>query len=418
MEELKAEMLNSAYWDSTYDKMACKRELSKEDADSLWKIKEIYRNDIVEKLFSGEYEWSIPRKVQIAKADSKKKRTVYIYSIEDRYILGVIYRCISSYFKDKINGLCFSYKTETSTSSAINYIRDNLDNNFKFGVKVDIHAYFNSISRKRVSEMINELFTGGFKSTLEKLMLTDKVNDNGEIIDEWKSIIPGCALGSFFANYCLTPCDNYFTNSQYVYARYSDDIIVISDDREKIENAIEKIKYFISEYGLELNPNKYKWFEPDDTIQYLGLKINKAGKIDIADHSKLKIKKQIHRWCRKGRMEIERDYKEFNSVAKSIIRKINNKNMFCAVDNDATFGWCVYAFRYINTIESLIEIDRYTRDTLRAMKTGKHNKANVKAITDEEFKALGWVSLVDMFNLYKKDYDYYMEIIEILKNRR
>ena len=67
-------------------------------------------------------------------------------------------------------------------------------------------------------------------------------------------------------------------------------------------------------------------------------------------------------------------------------------------------------------IDSLREIDFYMRDTLRAMKTGKHNKANVNAIDDEEFKELGWVSLVDMFYLYKKDIDYYMEIVELMKN--
>ena len=92
--------------------------------------------------------------------------------------------------------------------------------------------------------------------------------------------------------------------------------------------------------------------------------------------------------------------------------------MFCIIGNESTFGWCHYAFRYINTIESLIEIDFYTRDTLRAMKTGKHNKANYKAISDDEFKALGWVSLVDMYKLYKEDFDYYIEIVEIMKNNK
>jgi hypothetical protein len=115
-------------------------------------------------------------------------------------------------------------------------------------------------------------------------------------------------------------------------------------------------------------------------------------------------------------MEIERDGKSFNLVARRIIRNFNNKNMFCMVDNETTFGWCHYAFRYITTIDSLIEIDFYMRDALRAMKTGKHNSANVKYIDDEEFKKLGWVSLVDMYNLYKQDFDYYMEIVELMKN--
>ena len=47
------------------------------------------------------------------------------------------------------------------------------------------------------------------------------------------------------------------------------------------------------------------------------------------------------------------------------------------------------------------------------MKTGRHNKANFKAISDEEFKELGWLSLVELYKLYKTDRDYFMEIIEL-----
>ena len=93
---------------------------------------------------------------------------------------------------------------------------------------------------------------------------------------------------------------------------------------------------------------------------------------------------------------------DFEKVAKSIIRKFNTKNMFCIIDNEAKFGWCHYAFRYLTTIDSLREIDFYMRDTLRAMKTGKHNKANINALNDDDFKRLGWVSLVDMYILYKR----------------
>ena len=167
---------------------------------------------------------------------------------------------------------------------------------------------------------------------------------------------------------------------------------------------------------MVINPKKYTWFEPDDEVEYLGLKLKGDNNIDISDHAKKKIKRQIHRWCRKGRMEIERDGKSFNKVAKQVIRKFNNKNMFCIIENETSFGWCHYAFRYITTVDSLREIDYYMRDTLRAMKTGRHNSANVNAIDDEEFKELGWVSLVDMYYLYKKDFDYYMEIVELMKN--
>lgn len=62
----------------------------------------------------------------------------------------------------------------------------------------------------------------------------------------------------------------------------------------------------------------------------------------------------------------------------------------------------------------MIEIDFYIRDSLRALKTGKHNKANIRAISDSELIEVGWVSLVDLYKLYKADRDYYLEVIELI----
>jgi hypothetical protein len=96
------------------------------------------------------------------------------------------------------------------------------------------------------------------------------------------------------------------------------------------------------------------------------------------------------------------------------MKRLNHKNFKCYIKNEATFGWCHYAFRYITTTESLKEIDLYCKDTLRAMKTGKHNKANYKALSEQDFRDIGWVSLVQLYHLYKKDFDYYCEVIELI----
>ena len=414
MQALKNELLKPVHWEETYNRMILKQGFSKSDKNTLWKLREIYKPDIVDEIMSGNYIWSIPRRVEISKSESKKKRVVYIYELKDRYVLGVLYRAITAYYKDKISKSCFSYKKTVGTSNAIQYIKDNRRDNFKYGVKVDIHAYFNSVSREKVIEMINELFTDGIKITMEKLLLNDDVMWNNKVISEWKSLIPGCAFGSFLANYTLKACDEYFDNENAIYARYSDDIIVITDSKDKLQVYLGKIMNFLNQYGLTMNPDKYTWFEPGDSLEYLGLKLDDNGIIDISNHAKQKIKKQIHRWCRKGRMEIERDSKSFDSVARRIIRQLNNKNFKCYINHEEAFGWCAYAFSKINTIKTLREIDIYTKDTIRAMKTGKHNKANAKAITDEEFKRLGWVSLVDLYKLYKEDFDYYCEIIELI----
>lgn len=413
-EELRAELQKDEYWLETYDKLAGKPYISSEDLGKLYVIRELNREQYIDALLDGTHEWSIPRKLLLAKHNSKKKRTVYMYELEDRYLLGVLYRALNNMCKDLVSDRCFSYKKEVCTSTAIKYIIEN-KGEARNGVKLDIHAYFNSVLKEKVVAMINELFTGGVKITMEKLLLTDKVRFGGQVITEYKALIPGCALGSFFANYTLKECDEYFDKNNILYARYSDDIIILANSDEELNKHIDVVKHYLAECGLVINEEKYKWFKPEDEVEFLGLKITNNDYIDISDNGKRKIKKQIHRWCKKGRLEIERGNDTFENQARKILSRFNYKNFKCYIDHDNTFGWCHYAFRYITTIQSLRELDFYTKDTLRAMKTGKHNKANVKAVSDDELKELGWVSLVELYELYKFDFDYYCEIIELFR---
>lgn len=416
IEVIKEELLQDINWEETYNKLINKAYISKEDKEEITKLNMLYKEQIVEQLISGEYEWSIPEKIEIAKQGSKKKRIVYKYNTTDRYILGVLYRAISRVYNNQFSNLCFSYKKGQSTSSAIWAIKENKLSN-EIGVKVDIHSYFNSVSRERVTELINEWFPGGLNKSIKKLMLDDKVYFHGQLINEWKSLVPGCALGSFFANACLKEVDEHFENLNITYARYSDDIILFDKTEEDVQRHLDYIIKSIGEYGLTMNPDKYTFFKENEAVEYLGLRIREDGKIDIANHAKQKIKKQVHRWCRKERVEIEKGNTTFEKAARGILRRFNYKNMICSLTGDNTFGWCGYSFKYITTTDSLKEIDLYVKDCIRALKTGKHNKANYKAVSEEEFNSLGFTSLVTMYHTYKYDKDYYYELIDLLSIR-
>lgn len=313
IEVIKEELLQDINWEETYNKLMNKAYISKEDKEEITKLNMLYKEQIVEQLISGEYEWSIPEKIEIAKQGSKKKRIVYKYNTTDRYILGVLYRAISRVYNNQFSNLCFSYKKGQSTSSAIWAIKENKLSN-EIGVKVDIHSYFNSVSKERVTELINEWFPGGLNKSIKKLMLDDKVYFHGQLINEWKSLIPGCALGSFFANACLKEVDEHFENLNITYARYSDDIILFDKTEEDVQRHLDYIIKSIGEYGLTMNPDKYTFFKENEAVEYLGLRIREDGKIDIANHAKQKIKKQVHRWCRKERVEIEKGNTTFEKA--------------------------------------------------------------------------------------------------------
>ena len=380
--------------------------------------------------------------------------------MQDRFVLGVLYRVFSYCYNDELSAACFSYRKDIGTIDALHYIKEQRDKTSEItqdnsedyiGLKLDIHAYFNSVGKEKLHQDVDELFDRqqsikgvgsevdidrniklqGIKTSIELMLFNDTVNYNRQLIQEYKSLVPGSPFGSFLANWVLRELDLCFIDKTY--ARYSDDIIIIENSKDKIDKDLEIILKYIGDIGLTINPEKYQWFNCNDDIEFLGLKLCSNGDIDISDHAKHKIKKQIHRWTSKGRVEIEKqtkennkntsrldkkdiESKEFRRVAIKILRRINNKNFFCAVGSSNQFGWGLYSYPKITTTKTLYELDMYTKECIRSMRTGKHNRSNINAVSDDELKSMGYLSLVQMFNLYNTDRDYFNEVLEINKS--
>lgn len=463
VEDIVKSLENNIFWEQTYNRLLDKQDnwhrYSKEE---LAEINETCNNkqSIIKQLESGIYKWGIPRKVEISKHQNSKKRVVYVYDMQDRLVLGVLYRVFSYCYNDELSAACFSYRKDIGTIDALHYIKEQQDKTNEsaqdksenyIGLKLDIHAYFNSVSREKLHQVIDELFERqrnikdtegivdtdraiklqGIKTSIESMLFNDTVNYNGQLIQEYKSLVPGSPFGSFLANWVLRELDLCFINETY--ARYSDDIIIIENSKDKIDKDLEIILKCIGDIGLTINPEKYKWFNCNDDIEFLGLKLCSNGDIDISDHAKHKIKKQIHRWTSKGRVEIEKqikensadaqrlskkdiESKEFRRVAIKVLRRINNKNFFCTVGSSSQFGWGLYSYPKITTTKTLHELDMYTKECIRSMRTGKHNRSNINAVSDDELKSMGYLSLVQMFNLYRADRDYFNEVLEINKS--
>lgn len=413
--ELYNEMMKQEHWDKTYDRFSLKDKLDQSILDEFYQLK--MSNEkfaFVASIVSGTYKWSVPEKVFLAKSGTTKKRVVYMYSPLDRFLIGVLYRALSALYNAELAPNCFSYRTGVTTLSAIEYISSIKKNENLYGLKLDISAYFNSVSREYLIKCLDALeLDSGIRQTMDNLFLDDTVSYKGEEFQEYKSLIAGCALGSFFANYCLKDIDWYFYKQNIVYARYSDDIIVMAKTQEEIQEYLEIIKTKLDEVGLSINPSKYVHFNPEDPVEYLGLKLS-DDVIDIGNHAKMKLKATFKRWTKAGRKSIEMDNKDFETVARHLVKRWNWKIYKSYVEDPRKFGWGYYAFRYITTTESLTEIDFYVRDRLRAMKTGKNNKANVKALNDEDFRNLGLLSMYEMYELFHSERDYYLEVSQLI----
>lgn len=415
------ELSKEEYWSDTLERMLHKSNISSEEELHLIAFDALgNREAIISDIRNKKYTWSIPDKLRINKGRTNKKRIVYMYSLQDRYLLGVLYRVFSKVYLDRISSHCYSYKRGIRTLTAIEYLKSNTNIHSLYGVKLDIHAYFNSVCEEYLHNIIKEVSNGedSIYHLLSSLYFSNKAHEpeSDIIIEEYKSLIPGTAFSSFLANYCLKDLDYVISDElNLIYARYSDDIILFGASIDEVKKALDIIKSKLGALGLEINPDKYQWIRPGEEVDFLGLKLLPDGNIDISDNSLNKLKRKIRFMCKDGRKRIEILGKDPYNVTRDILGRFNYRVYKCFIQDASKFGWAYYAFRYITVTKTLKIIDEYLKDRLRQMITGKNNHANIRRVPLSLLQELGYVSLVEMYIKYKEDIDYYSNEVYLIQ---
>ena len=352
--------------------------------------------EITTRLKDNNYTFSIPRKKEINKNHTNKKRVVYSYKFNEMIILKYIAYNLYKYdylFQSNL----YSFRKNISVKQALDKLsrKRNLKN--MYGYKVDIKNYFNSVD---ISIIINNLKEDIKDQELLNIIISILTNKNvsidNTIIEEEKGIMAGIPLSAFLANYFIKDIDEYFKKEKVLYLRYSDDIIIFTNTKEDQIKYSTKLKELLKSYNLTINPEKENYYEPHDTWEFLGFSY-KDNKIDLSANSLHKIKGKIRRSARSIRRWMLRKNVEPSKALRVMIRKFNTK--FYSSKN-SELSWKYWYFPVINTSESLKIVDEYLQLYIRYIYSGKHNKKNYKLVPYVKLKRLGYKSLVHEYYLF------------------
>lgn len=359
--------------------------------------KEKYKN-IASQIKNKDFNFSVPTKKIINKMGTNKKRVVYYYNEEESIVLKFITYNLLQY-DYKLCDNCYSFRKHYGVKKAIDRIVSHKNIKNMVSYKVDIKNYFNSINVDKLIISLKEVVEDAeLLHFMIKLLLLDKANYEGNIIEEKRGAMAGVPFSPFLANVYLKDLDEYFENNGILYARYSDDIIVFADNNEQLQEYISYINQFIKDKDLVINKDKEYVFNKGEKWNFLGLEYN-DGKVDLSkvtiDKIKGKIKRKaraIYRWKIKKNVE---DYK----AMKVMTRSFNYK--FFEIRNPNDLTWSRWFFPLINTDVGLKTVDQYLQYYLRYIASGKHNKANYRTKYDQ-LKECNYRSLVNEFYKYKK----------------
>lgn len=353
---------------------------------------------ICESIVNNTYEFSIPIKKELSKKYTDKKRIVYNYRYDEMLILKYISFLLNKYDYLFSTNL-YSFRTNKSVNEAINILKRKRSLKYKYGYKIDISNYFNSINVPMLLNDLKDKVDNDIYNLFSLILNNKKVMYKGQIIEEEKGGMAGLPISGFFANFFLRQLDEYFKEKKIIYFRYSDDIIIFTNSIDERESCVNYINNFLKEKLLKTNPKKVYYIEPFNEFEFLGFKFNN-NIIDISNNTVSKIKRSIHHKAKMLLKWADKKKVDYSKTLPIMIKKYNIK-FFGKEENE--ISWKYWFFPFINTTESLKIVDNYLQDTLRYMISGKHNKKNYNKCNYNDLKNMGYKSLVNEFYKFKRD---------------
>ena len=368
-------------WQAFYEDYASNEHAYKADINSLKLYIENEKYLEVLKNYEDSGQFPIPRLIMLNKKGTGKKRAVFSFEENASWLLkffGYYLHIYDNIFSDNL----YSFRKERSAKNAVTKLLKQKNLTAMYGVKLDIHDYFNSADTDIILEKLkdtldkNDRLYDLFENILKnpyvyyELGKTDKEDleleeiyevDHGKIDSDevdseklissvHKGMMAGSPLSPFLANLYLNDLDEHLGTTLVFYARYSDDMILFSENAETIKRETEYIVRYLKENGLELNPDKIMFINPGDTFEFLGFSFEQ-GNVDVAEASYEKIKKKLRRksrailrWRLKKNIDAEK-------AARVYIRYFNRKFFENPIKSELT--WCRWYFPIITTDEKL-----------------------------------------------------------------
>lgn len=257
------------------------------------------------------------------------------FQVKDRTILNPssklksYHRFLNNFvfeFTNILTDVVYSYRKGFNAYHAVS---KHAGSNFFF--KTDLNNFFRSIKKEHIESIIT--------SNLKNFPASD-INIHLDRIIELVCIndeLPvGFSTSPLISNACLfkfdTELKEYCDANNLIYTRYSDDLIISSNEYSPLLELADKIKEILKEnFGdnLTINMSKTKILKVGSKVKLLGMVVLPSGKITVDAKLKKKIEVLLHFYVN--------DKNKFNDLIEN--------------DYDSSLAMISGQLNYINTID-------------------------------------------------------------------
>lgn len=251
------------------------------------KLKDLHR-----RLKENKYRAKPVKRVYMEKDDGSK-RPLGIPTTEDKIVQSAVAEILTLIYEEEFHGCSYGFRPGKGAHQALQALQTALQKGkVNWILDTDIKGFFDNIDHKELMQVLREkIVDSRLLRIIGKWLSAGSIEEDGSRNRSKKGTPQGGIISPVLANIFLHKVVDDFvvewrktesTGEVYI-VRYADDFVIAMESREDVDKLYSRLQIRVSEYGLQLHPNKteivkfgQKWLDDDDdgdgpgTFNFLG----------------------------------------------------------------------------------------------------------------------------------------------------